>query len=97
MWKPAALLIFIIIVGTVGYVFIEDMSFLDSLYMTTITIFTVGFREVKPLSPIGQFFTILIIIIFHISNSIEYSCLKSLTERRIKSDKCLIKFLFSMQ
>lgn len=44
-----------------GYVFIEDMSLLDSLYMTTITIFTVGFREVKPLSPLGQFFTILII------------------------------------
>jgi voltage-gated potassium channel len=48
-------------IGTVGYVLIEDMTVLDSLYMTTITIFTVGFREVKPLSQLGQFFTILII------------------------------------
>jgi voltage-gated potassium channel len=61
MWKPVALLFLIIIVGTVGYVFIEDMTVLDSLYMTTITIFTVGFREVQPLSQMGQFFTILII------------------------------------
>jgi voltage-gated potassium channel len=61
MWKPAILLFTIIIIGTMGYVFIEDMTVLDSLYMTTITIFTVGFREVKPLSPLGQFFTIMII------------------------------------
>jgi zinc protease len=61
MWKPALLLLIIIIIGTVGYYSIENMSILDSLYMTTITIFTVGFREVKPLSPIGQLFTILII------------------------------------
>ncbi len=61
MWKPAALLFLIIIIGTLGYILIEDMTVLDSLYMTTITIFTVGFHEVKPLSPIGQFFTILII------------------------------------
>jgi len=61
MWKPAVLLFIIIIIGTSGYVLIEDMTVLDSLYMTTITIFTVGFREVKPLSQLGQFFTILII------------------------------------
>jgi voltage-gated potassium channel len=61
MWKPAVLLFIIIIIGTLGYILIEDMTVLDSLYMTTITIFTVGFREVKPLSQLGQFFTILII------------------------------------
>lgn len=61
MWKPALLLVSVIIIGTLGYYFIEDMSVLDSLYMTTITIFTVGFREVKPLSSTGKFFTIFII------------------------------------
>ncbi len=61
MWKPAVLLILIIFIGSMGYVLIEDMTVLDSLYMTIITIFTVGFREVKPLSPLGKFFTILII------------------------------------
>jgi voltage-gated potassium channel len=61
MWKPAVFLFIIIFIGTAGYVLIEDMTPLDSLYMTTITIFTVGFREVKPLSPLGKFFTIMII------------------------------------
>jgi len=55
------LLLLIICIGTLGYIMIEGMTVLDSLYMVTITIFTVGFREVKPLSPFGQFFTILII------------------------------------
>ena len=35
--------------GTVGYMAIEQMPFLDALYMTVITITTVGYDEVKPL------------------------------------------------
>ena len=41
---------------------IEGWSFLDCLYMTVITIFTVGFKEVRELSPQGQIFTIFIIL-----------------------------------
>ncbi|MBN1223786.1 MAG: potassium channel protein [Candidatus Aminicenantes bacterium] len=63
MWKPVALIILVILFGTTGYYIIEHMNFLEALYMTVITIFTVGFKEVKgPLSPIGQIFTILIIL-----------------------------------
>lgn len=51
-----------IVIGTVGFSVIEGWSFLDSLYMTIITIFTVGFKEVKELSPEGQIFTIFIIL-----------------------------------
>ncbi|MBW1998054.1 MAG: potassium channel protein [Deltaproteobacteria bacterium] len=40
---------------------IEGWGFLDSLYMTVITITTVGFREVGPISPGGEIFTIIII------------------------------------
>ncbi|WP_018291803.1 TrkA family potassium uptake protein [Verrucomicrobium sp. 3C] len=45
-------------VGTFGYWSIEKMSPLDALYMTIITLSTVGFEEVHPLSPRGRLFTI---------------------------------------
>lgn len=51
-----------ILIGTFGFHFIEDMVPLDAFYMTIITIFTVGFREVQPLSPAGQMFTIFVIL-----------------------------------
>ncbi len=44
--------------GTLGYMLIEDMSFIDALYMSVITVSTVGFGEVKPLSHAGKLFTI---------------------------------------
>ncbi|MCC7303555.1 MAG: potassium channel protein [Bacteroidia bacterium] len=42
---------------------IEDFSFLDALYMTIITVATVGFREVHPLGDGGMIFTVILIII----------------------------------
>ena len=48
--------------GTLGYMSIEKWSFLDALYMTIITISTVGFREVGGLSPLGKAFTMGLII-----------------------------------
>ena len=50
------------VVGAVGYVLIEQMSVLDAFYMSVITISTVGFQEVKPLSPAGRLFTIGLIV-----------------------------------
>jgi voltage-gated potassium channel len=48
--------------GTAGYMLIEGWGFFDSLYMTTITVGTVGFGEVHPLSTGGRLFTIWLII-----------------------------------
>lgn len=56
------IIISIILAGTFGYAIIEGWSLLDSLYMTIITLSTVGFREIRPLSPLGEIWTILIII-----------------------------------
>jgi len=50
------------VVGAAGYRLIEHMSILDSIYMSVITISTVGFQEVKPLSPAGRLFTIGLIV-----------------------------------
>ena len=47
--------------GVFGYHFIEGMPLFDSLYMTVITISTVGFGEVHPLSQQGRILTILLI------------------------------------
>lgn len=49
------------VVGTVGYMLIEHWSWFDALYMTVITVATVGFQEVHPLGPAGRFFTMLLI------------------------------------
>jgi len=57
-----ALIAFIIFFGTFGYMLIEGWNFFDSFYMTTITLTTVGYREVHDLSPQGQLFTIVLII-----------------------------------
>ncbi len=48
--------------GTAGYVIIEGWSVLDSLYMTIITVTTIGFKEVAPLSRSGRIFTIVFVL-----------------------------------
>ena len=52
----------VVLLGSVGYVFLEDYSPVEALYMTLITVSTVGFREVRPLSEPGMVFTSLLII-----------------------------------
>ncbi|HSG78775.1 MAG TPA: potassium channel protein [Acidimicrobiia bacterium] len=57
-----SLLTLISAVGTAGYIIVEDASLLDALYMTLITISTVGFQEVVSLSSAGRVLTIFIIV-----------------------------------
>ncbi len=60
----ALLLLFgVIAVGTLGYIYISDYSFVDALYMTIITISTVGFKEVQPLDMVSKVFTIFLVLI----------------------------------
>ncbi len=51
----------IYVVGVVGYVVIEDSAIFDAMYMTTITLSTVGFRETVDLHPAGRAWTIVVI------------------------------------
>jgi voltage-gated potassium channel len=57
------MLIGIIALGTFGYYFVEKMTLFEAFYMTIITISTVGFSEIRPLSPLGRSITIIIIIL----------------------------------
>jgi voltage-gated potassium channel len=52
----------VIVAGTVGYA-ILGFGFVDALYQTVTTITTVGFREVHPLSTVGELFTIALILV----------------------------------
>lgn len=54
--------ILLVLGGTLGYAWIEGWRLWESLYMTVITITTVGYGEVHPLSPMGQRFTVLFLM-----------------------------------
>jgi len=60
---PLYLLIGITVIGTLGYQFICNYSFVDAFYMTIITIATVGFNEVHPLDMYGKIFTAILVMI----------------------------------
>ena len=53
-------LILLIFGGTLGYMLIEGADFLSSLFMTVITITTIGYQEYVPLSTAGRVFTIFL-------------------------------------
>ena len=59
-------LVLLVSFGTLGYIFIEGWDTLDSLYMTVITLSTVGFKEVHNLSDAGKVFT-MVLIVFGVS------------------------------
>lgn len=57
-----SLLITLLGVGVVGFKILTQSSWIDALYMTVITITTVGFKEVSPLGDSGKIFTIFLIL-----------------------------------
>lgn len=62
IYTAVMMLVFLLLVGVMGYRFLSDYSWLDSIYMTVITITTVGFAEVNPLDTQSKVFTIFLIL-----------------------------------
>lgn len=60
--------------GTIGYMLIEGWNALDSFYMTAITLTTVGFGEVRPLTGSGRIFTVALLVsgVAFIAYGLEY-------------------------
>lgn len=56
------LLLGLLLTGMMGYHLLEGWSWFDSLYMTVITLATIGYGETHPLSDAGRWFTILLIV-----------------------------------
>jgi voltage-gated potassium channel len=92
MWPPrhfliiVALLAFIIAAGTIGFEVIEGWSFMDALYMTVITIATVGYQEIRPLGDTGRLFN-MILIFFGLGTTtyVAASVVRFMVEGRIRA------------
>jgi len=61
-YAPLLIMLSVWLLGTIGYVLIDNYSWFDAFYMTIITVATVGYGEVAPLSHIGKLFTAFLII-----------------------------------
>ncbi|MFH1843992.1 MAG: NAD-binding protein, partial [bacterium] len=61
--RAVMLLLVVLAIGAYGFMVLEGYPFLDAVYMTVITISTVGFQEVRALSGRGHVFVIILIII----------------------------------
>ena len=59
---PLILTVLVMLIGTAGYVLIDDFTIMDAIYQTAITFTTVGFGEIAPISNAGRIFTINLII-----------------------------------
>lgn len=85
----------VVLCGTLGYRYISDYTWIDALYMTIITMATVGFKEVQPLDDTSKIFTVFLIVAsvfilgFAISVLTEYilgrNSMQLLKKKRVKN------------
>jgi len=59
---PLILTVLMMLIGTIGYMVIDDFSLMDAIFQTGITFTTVGFGEIAPISDMGRIFSITLII-----------------------------------
>jgi len=62
LFRATALVALLFLAGTIGYRSVEGAGWWEAFFMTVITITTVGFREVFPLSMPGQMLTVLLLV-----------------------------------
>lgn len=74
----AALFIFVNAYATIGFMLVEDTSFSDALFMGVITISTVGYGEVIPLSDAGRFFAVTCIYIGLLTSGVSVAMVANL-------------------
>lgn len=62
IYIAAGLIVFVMLAGIVGFMWLEHYSLLDAVFMTVITFATVGYREVQELDAAGKIFTSVLIV-----------------------------------
>ncbi len=87
----------LVIIGTFGFVFIEHWRILDALFMTVITLTTVGYGEVRPLSDAGKVFAMFVIfagastVVYVLSDMVELFVSFNFELRRMKDQIAKLK------
>lgn len=62
IYFPFLIILVLFLTGIAGFMTLEGFDFFEALYMTVITISTVGFSEIRPLSFEGRIFTVFLIM-----------------------------------
>lgn len=57
-----SLMVVVLVFGVVGYKMLSDFTWVEAIYMTIITVTTVGFSEVRPLDANAKIFTVFLIV-----------------------------------
>lgn len=101
---PLILTVLIMLLGSMGYMIIDDFPLMDAIYQTGITFTTVGFGEIRPISDLGRIFTVTLIIIGFILFSIAVGIIaevikkgefqKTVKERRMLYKIARLKYHF---
>lgn len=90
------LILGLLLFGTAGFMLLEGYVLIDALYMTVITLGTVGYREVAPLSDPGKLFTIFLIVsgigtvAWAVGQSLEYF-INTIAVRRRRMERSIAK------
>jgi voltage-gated potassium channel len=63
LWWLLLLPLAVVIIGTAGFMVIENLSFLDAVYFSIVTITTVGYGDIHPATAAGKIFAIILIVI----------------------------------
>lgn len=62
LFKAIGAILLVVVLGTAGYAVVEGWPLFDAFYMTVITLTTIGFGEVHPLSDLGRVMTVIVIL-----------------------------------
>lgn len=96
-----AILVMVLFLGTIGLMVIENFSLLDSFYFIIVTIATVGYGDIHPLSPAGKILVVGIILagvgcfVGVVANAIEYMIDMRERTQRIEKLNMLIGVFYS--
>jgi len=91
---PFILTVLVMLIGTIGYMAIDDFSLMDAIYQTGITFTTVGFGEIDKISDMGRIFTITLTImgfvVFSIAVGIIAEVVKKGELQRISKERRML-------